>query len=139
MLLGGTALLLTVVLFLFAFRNQNTVQKFFEQNKTELTAIAKDILASKSTDQQSLSGVSQIDFWDGEYPMIEFYLESLGIGSSASYTGIYYSPQDIPLPFQNADLPLTPEDGGYSWKGEGDNYGYVKRLAPNWYLFEAYF
>ncbi len=141
-LLGGIAFLLSVLLCALALWRSNandTPERFFEENQEALSKAAAQVLSGKTAEGITCPGVSQIDFWDGEYPMVEFQIEQKGLGSSTSYAGVYYSEKDVPLPFQNTDLPLTPSDDGYTWQGEGDNHGYTKQLAPNWYLFEAYF
>ena len=55
------------------------------------------------------------------------------------YHGFYYSPDDVPLAFQNTAVPLEETADGWTWRAEGDNRGFTRRLAPGWYYFEAYF
>lgn len=76
---------------------------------------------------------SAVNHWDGRHPMVEYLLTGPG------YYGFYYSPDDVPLAFQNTDLPLAEADGGWQWRGEGDNRGFTRRLSPCWYYFEAHF
>lgn len=79
-----------------------------------------------------------VDVWDGEHVMYEFIL-GFGIGDK-QYWGVYYSPDDVPLPFQNTDVPLSPNgDGIWTWQTEEDNHGTTKKITDKWYYFEASF
>ena len=55
------------------------------------------------------------------------------------YYGFYFSPDDVPLAFQNAPISLEETPTGWQWRGEGDDHGSTRRLSPHWYYFEAYF
>lgn len=76
-----------------------------------------------------------VTLWDGEHPMAEVILFAWG----GTYYGCYYSPDGVPLPFQNTGLPLHEEKGGWSWTAQGDNHGFTAHLEGNWYYFEASF
>ena len=52
-------------------------------------------------------GQRYVNEWPGEHGMLEFIL-SAGPGG---YSGCYYSPDGVPLAFQNTDLPLEEEAG----------------------------
>lgn len=71
-----------------------------------------------------------------EHDMLELILFKYG---DTSY-GCYYSPDDVPLPFQNMGTELT-DDGSYSWKwysdSENTNYGKTSKIKDKWYYFEA--
>lgn len=70
--------------------------------------------------------------------MYEFLL-GFGIGDK-QYWGVYYSPDDVPLSFQNTDVPLSPNgDGIWTWQTEEDNHGTTKKITDKWYYFEASF
>lgn len=85
-------------------------------------------------------GCLEVNEWPGEQNMTEFTLSGWGFGSGMRYYGCYYSPNDVPLPFQNAPVSLTQNgDGCWQWKGDGDNHGSTQKLKDRWYYFEAYF
>lgn len=85
-------------------------------------------------------GCLDVNQWLGDQPMTEFLLSGWGIGSGKRYYGCYYSPNDVPLPFQNAPVALTQSgDGCWQWQGDGDNYGSTRKLRDYWYYFEASF
>lgn len=85
----------------------------------------------------ALDGIT-IHTWSGDHLMYEFLLGT-GIGDR-QYWGVYYSPDDVPLPFQNAGVPLSangPE--AWTWRAEGDDHGATKKITAKWYYFEAGF
>ena len=52
----------------------------------------------------------------------------------------YYSPDDVPLSFQNCNIALIGDGkGGWTWSAEGDNHGRTKKIFDKWYYFEASF
>lgn len=71
-----------------------------------------------------------------EHDMLELVLFKYG---DTSY-GCYYSPDDVPLPFQNMNVELM-HDGHYYWKWDeesGDtNHGKTSKIKDKWYYFEA--
>ena len=85
-------------------------------------------------------GDKYLNDWPGEHPMAEFTLSTFGLVPSTGYYGCYYSPDDVPRPFQNAPVPLVQtDDGRWEWTGEGDNHGTTSKIKDGWYYFEAHF
>ena len=81
---------------------------------------------------------AKVDVWNEKHAMYQFTL-GYGIGDT-QYFGVYYSPDNVPLPFQNADIPLVSHDKkGWVWRSEGDNYGATNKITDKWYYFEASF
>lgn len=76
-----------------------------------------------------------VNDWPGRHPMVEYLLFT----TISGYYGFYYSPDDVPLAFQNADCPLTETDTGWQWQGGGDDHGSTWQIAPCWYCFEVFF
>lgn len=78
-----------------------------------------------------------VNHWSGEHEMVEYLVEAAG----DTYRGFYYSPEDVPLAFQNTDVSLVPagKKKGWIWTSEGDNRGWTYRLAEQWFYFEAKF
>lgn len=75
-----------------------------------------------------------------EHPIVEFTLFSFGLAPGTSYYGCYYSPDDVPVPFQHVNVPLSQKDDGiWEWTGDGDNYGTTAKMKEHWYYFEAHF
>lgn len=83
-------------------------------------------------------GGKEVRTWSEEHLMYEFIL-GYGIGDR-QYWGVYYSPDGVPLPFQNAGYPLTETgQGSWTWQEQGDNHGTTKKMTDQWYYFEAAF
>lgn len=81
-------------------------------------------------------GYDAVNSWDGTYPMTEFILQSRG----DTYYGCYYSPEDVPLAFQNTPVILRPDAGdAWQWQAEGNNRGSTSKITDCWYFFEASF
>ena len=80
------------------------------------------------------SAIPAVNHWPGQHPMVEYILFT-----GSGYYGFYYSPDDVPLAFQNAPISLEETPTGWQWRGEGDDHGSTRRLSPHWYYFEAHF
>ena len=81
-------------------------------------------------------GYKAVNSWDNTHPMTEFVIMSLG----NTYYGCYYSPDDVPLAFQNTNAELTQNGHScWEWHSEGDNHGSTSKITEYWYFFEAYF
>ncbi len=87
-------------------------------------------------DDAVLLGYKSVNSWDSTHPMTEFVIMSYG----DTYYGCYYSPDDIPLAFQNFDTELTQDGHDYwVWQADGDNHGATSKIIDHWYYFEASF
>ena len=87
-------------------------------------------------DDAVILGYKAVHRWEGTHPMTEFIIMSLG----NTYYGCYYSPDDVPLAFQNTDIELTSEeDNCWKWNAEGDNHGETSKIMDCWYFFKASF
>lgn len=81
-------------------------------------------------------GYKAVNSWDSTHPMTEFVIMSLG----STYYGCYYSPDNVPLAFQNTDVELTQSGHNYwEWSAEGDNHGETSKIMECWYFFKASF
>ena len=87
-------------------------------------------------DDAVLFGYKYVNSWDAEHPMTEFLIMTWG----DTYYGCYYSPDGVPLAFQNTDVELVQNGHDYwEWSAEGDNRGATSLILDNWYYFEASF
>ena len=81
--------------------------------------------------------------WDGEVwgNGVCFELGGWGLGSSTSYWGVSYVPEDYPVGFQGLSLAGSPREGeGWLWReAKGDNRCYGEQLAPCWYYWNMEF
>lgn len=91
---------------------------------------------SLNAEIQAPIGNVNVNTWEGAHPMTEFMVMSYG----DTYYGYYYSPDDVPLAFQNTDTKLTQDGHDYwVWQAEGDNHGATSKIMDHWYYFEASF
>ena len=87
-------------------------------------------------DDAVLLGYDYVNSWEGAHPMTEFVIMTYG----DTYYGCYYSPDDVPLAFQNTEVELTQDGHDYwEWEDEGDNNGSTSKIKDNWYFFKASF
>ena len=81
-------------------------------------------------------GINHSNMWSGEDDMYELILFEYG---KTSY-GCYYSPDDVPLPFQNMKVELL-HNGHYYWEyNENPNVSYsgkTSKIKDKWYYFET--
>ena len=92
--------------------------------------------AGVPADDVTIFGYDAVNTWEGEHSMVEFVITSRG----DTYYGCYYSPDDVPLAFQNVDAKLTQDGHDYwEWEAEGDNHGSTSKIMDHWYYFEASF
>lgn len=100
--------------------------------------IEDNLLANNGVpaDDAVLLGYKSVNSWDGVHPMTEFIIMTYG----DTYYGCYYSPDDVPLAFQNTDVTLL-QDGknSWNWEAEGDNHGSATKIMECWYFFKAAF
>ena len=94
------------------------------------------IHAGVPADDVVLFGYQYVNTWEGEHSMVEFLITTRG----DSYYGCYYSPDDVPLAFQNTEAELTQcGHDSWKWSAEGDNAGKTMKIMDHWYYFEASF
>ena len=85
-------------------------------------------------------GIQYYNCWgeDSGHPIGEFCFGS-SLLHGRQYYGCYYSPDDVPLGFQNTAVTLVPDGADcWTWRAEGDNRGMTKKLTNNWYYYEAW-
>ena len=139
-LLGVAALLLTVLLAVYCVPKLRT-QTFVALYHGE---IERMIVADGSVpaDDATMFGYRSVNTWERDgNRMTEFLIGARGfLLVNAKYFGCFYSPDDKPAAFQNADVELIQSgEDRWTWQGEGDNCGSVEKLREKWYYFEAQF
>jgi len=80
-------------------------------------------------------GIRSVNHWYSTHHMVEYILFTSG----GRYYGFYYSPDDVPLAFQNTPCALQREDEVWRWYGDGDNRGTTGRIRAQWFWFKASF
>ena len=136
----GIALFLLLFCVVIVASVINTPEKrtirYFNSHRATLE---EDVLNTIETGQASSRLNVTCNYWDGEHPIVEYIVVNHGIVSASQYYGFFYSFDNEPVPFQNADESLIPvSEQEWKWIGEGDNRGIVRRLDTNWFYFEAF-
>lgn len=86
-----------------------------------------------------IEDIESMYVFSGDHKMVEFMVDEDGMIPPAQYYGFYYSPDDVPLAFQNVNVPLTEyKENEWEWSEQGDNHGVTKRITECWYYFEAW-
>jgi len=127
--------LLFVSASIFFHAPEKQVLRYFHANYEELNQQAEAYMAGAPLSWNE-NQIQSVNAWLGQHEMIEYILPTPG----GSYHGFYYSPDDVPLAFQNIDTPLTQtEPNCWTWHTEGDNRGKTTKIKDHWYLFQATF
>ena len=129
----------TLVLCIVAARHDlSKSATFVRQNEEPLTALAEEILVNSASGKFACPGADQFQAMvyvkDGtQYiPYVEFYMQT-----PVGYSGFYYSPTDIPIPFQGiSDAELLPSASGWSWEFM-DICGTTSKITDRWYSFRV--
>lgn len=144
--LGLIALIPVLILCGLVLREQadpyRTVTALFAQDRAELTAAAKAVLARGSAEGvEPPDGCQKICYYDQSVPTVEFQYGCRGMGSESSYWGLSYTPDDQPVGFQGSRWDYWRQQGkGRLWyEPEGDNRCYVERLDSGWYYYKMDF
>ena len=105
--------------------------RYVQGHQAELTAYVETLLATDP---------AQLEDYHGYSGMVEFQTSVFGLAPSSTYSGFYYSPEDVPLGFQSAQVDFVESGGCWLWEEpEGDNRQYTEKIADHWYWYEASF
>lgn len=114
--------------------SKRTIRYFNSHRATLEDGILKTIETGRAASKLDIT----FNYWDGEHPIIEYMVVNRGIVSASKYYGFFYSFDNEPVSFQNSNQPLAQiSETEWTWSGEGDNHGIVRRLDTNWFYFEA--
>lgn len=122
-----------------SFNPEYRINNFINQNSEELVTIAEAYLNSDTT-TKTYKGVEVEPVYRGTHDIIQFYYGGFGLAPSTTYYGFYYSPDDVPTPYQNVNCNLTAlSDVEWEWSDGTDNGGRTKKVMKNWFYYEAWF
>lgn len=121
--------------------------RYVQGHQAELTAYVETLLATDPAQLEDYHGYSAGDTYDGwdvtYYPhsgMIEFRTSAFGLVPSSTYSGFYYSPEDVPMGFQSAQVDFAEHGDGWLWEEpEGDNRQYTEQIREHWYWYDVRF
>lgn len=141
---GFTALVILLLLFFTGEQGSlRRTEALFASGEEGYVRAAEAALAEEPVSEQDLRGVWSLNVWPcgrGGAKMVDFFVDGRGMGSQTSYWGFYTTTDGLPAGFQGADMALTPEEGGWSWREEhGDNAYFTCLLAPGWYYYRMEF
>ncbi|HIY03666.1 MAG TPA: hypothetical protein H9733_01710 [Candidatus Anaerotignum merdipullorum] len=130
-----------IIVYLLLSHNSNSksaIINYVQNNKSELETYVQDISADEKTYTDIYNN------WNVSYyqnsGVVEFLVSTGGLGSSSKYYGFYYSPQNIPMGYQEQNVKLLENETGWQWSDpNGDNQYYTEKIADNWYWFEMDF
>ena len=135
----GIAIVLAAVLVgRYLLNPERRIFSMVVKNQEEYQKAAVQLL--EMGEEPKLGGVDRVVVSQGDHMMVDFYVTGFGIAPSSTYYGFYYSPDDVPLAYPNADAALTQyERNSWEWSANGDNRGVTKKIADCWYYYEASF
>lgn len=118
---------------------ERRIRNFINQNSKELVTIAEAYLNS-DTAIRTYKCVQVEQVFRGSHDIVEFYYGGVGIVPASKYYGFYYSPDDVPTAYQNANCSLSAvSDSEWEWSDGTDNGGRTIKLFKDWYYYEAWF
>ena len=140
-------LALLAVLWFKLFPPRWAVERYVLGHQEELDAYVQRLLETDPAQLEDYHGYSAGDTYDGwdvtYYPhsgMIEFQTSAFGLVPSSTYSGFYYSPEDVPMGFQSAQVDFAEHGDGWLWEEpEGDNRQYTQRITEHWYWYDVRF
>lgn len=119
---------------------ERRIKYFINQNNEELVTIAEAYLNSDATIKNTYKSVEVEQVFRGNNDIVQFYYGGAGIVPSSKYYGFYYSPDDVPTAYQNANCRLSAvSDDEWEWSDGTDNGGRTIRIMKNWFYYEAWF
>lgn len=118
---------------------QRRIKNFVSKNYLELGNIADQYLNGEIS-TKTYKGIKIEQVFTGTNNIVQFYYSGSGLAPASVYYGFYYSPNDIPVAYQNMEYTLSGISANeWEWSGEGDNGGRTVRIMVNWYYYEAWF
>ena len=135
-LIAGLAAVIMIAAITYMNAPERRVLRYYNANKEDLNQRVEDYMNGENL-SWSGGALKMVNAWPGEHEMVEYIL----ISNGNTYRGFYYSPDDVPLAFQNTETILYQEDGSnrWTWSSEGDNHGETYKIDDGWYYFSASF
>ena len=125
--------------FFFSQNKQTKIADFVITNESELESIALNCLDGDETIAE-YKGVEVGGVYSGEHQIVQFDYSGSGVVPSTTYYGFYYSRDNVPTAFQNAEIELvSASDDEWTWDDGTDNGGLTKRITECWFYYEARF
>lgn len=118
----------------FAWQNPKaSVVRYVRAHQEDLQQFAGELLQDPPLDRRASYKGWTVDVYT---EMVQFDTSAWG----KNYRGFYYSPQDVPLGFQDTDMEFVPRDKGWYWEeADGNNRMYTEKITNQWYWFDMHF
>ena len=140
-----TLLILCVIMCVFFIKSlwgnvpRVGIIQYVKENNNELESFSADIIKNNQSDLKTTYHGWDVCYWK-DACMMEFQVTSWGLGSSACYTGFYYTPNDSLLGFQGTKAGFVKDGNSWKWEEQyGDNKEYLKKITDHWYWYKMYF
>ncbi|MFI3327148.1 MAG: hypothetical protein R3Y35_13410 [Clostridia bacterium] len=135
-----SAIFILIISFAIVFSNtKNNINNFVLNNQDELLSISNTCLNGGVIEEKFKKAKLDGVFY-GENDIVQFTYSSTGLAPSSKYYGFYYSENNTPVAFQNADIALTEiSDDNWEWTDGTDNGGITTKIEENWFYYEAWF
>ena len=120
-----------------ALNAENKIFSMVKERSVVYEQVARQLL--EDGEVREVEDIESMYVFVGKHNMVEFMIDEDGLIPPAQYFGFYYSPDDVPLAFQNVDVPLNEyKENEWEWSEEHDNHGITKKITECWYYFEAW-
>lgn len=108
--------------------------KYVYDDRTIVTDTSYDIY-------EEYKGVEVERVYKGEHTIVQYFYTGRGIVPASTYYGFYYSPEDVPVAYNNIDIELKQiSDNEWEWAEENsDNGGIIIKIMDKWYYYKAWF
>lgn len=118
--------------------SKSIVTHYIQNHRSELETYVQNIDTNEDIRAETYNN------WDVSYypdsGMVEFLVSTRGFGPSSKYCGFYYSPQNIPVGYQEQNVELFKTETGWQWSDpDSDNQYYTEKITDHWYWFEMDF
>lgn len=115
------------------------INHYINRNHENMELACEGYLVYGETDKE-YDGIEIQGIFGLDKKIVQFYYTGFGIAPSSKYYGFYYSPEDIPACYCNDRFHLNEiTNDEWSWNGDGDNGGIIRKIRDKWYYYEAWF
>ncbi len=137
--IAGVILIASFVFFMFP---ESQIRLQVVMNMGELDLIGRSYFENLTAEE--LDAIADIEddgqVYPGDHHIVQFSAEPIGFTKSGTFYGYYYSPDDMPVPFNNLDTELVEiSENVWEWDIFGTNYGKTVKITEGWYYFDATF
>lgn len=127
--------------------SKSMAARYVQGHQAELNAYVEALLDTDPAQLRDYHGYSAGDTYNGwkvtYYPqtgMVEFQTSAFGLVPSSTYSGFYYSPEDVPMGYQSVQVEFVESGDGWLWEEpERDNRQYTEKIEDHWYWYEVSF